>query len=107
MGWDRHAAVGAGRGDRLTQDKVKKKSEQVREKSCNQNPEHGPHIASPGVSKDEAETQDPNSGQNAEYQGGAAIREHGPCSVPLGSDRTDNQSGQQCAAHKDHSKKSN
>ncbi|MBB5341904.1 hypothetical protein [Tunturiibacter gelidoferens] len=34
-----HAAVGAGRGDRLTQDKVKKKSEQVRKQGCDQNPE--------------------------------------------------------------------
>jgi hypothetical protein len=78
MGWDRHATVGAGRGDRLTQDKVQKKSEQVRKKGCNQNPENGPHITSPSVRKHEAETQDPNSGQDAEYQGGAAIREHCP-----------------------------
>jgi hypothetical protein len=78
MGGDSPAAVGAGRGDGLAQDKVKKKSEQVREKSCNQNPEDGPHIAPPGVRKHEAETQNPNSGQDAEHQGSAAIREHGP-----------------------------
>jgi hypothetical protein len=70
--------VGADRRDRLTQDKVKKKSEQVRKQGCNENPENGPHIAPPSVCKHEAETQNPNSGQDAEHQGSAAIREHCP-----------------------------
>ncbi len=36
---DSRAAVGAGRGNRVTHDKVKKKSEQVRKQGCDQNPE--------------------------------------------------------------------
>jgi hypothetical protein len=36
---DSHAALGAGRGDRVTHDKVKKESEQVRKQGYDQNPE--------------------------------------------------------------------
>ena len=67
MVWNRQAAFGAGRGDRLTQDKVKKKSEQVRKQGSDQNPEDRPHIAPPGVRKNEPETQNPDSRHDAEH----------------------------------------
>ena len=63
---NRLAALGAGRGDGLTHDKVKKKSKQMRKQGRDENPEDWPHIAPPGVCKHEPETKKPDSGQHAE-----------------------------------------
>jgi hypothetical protein len=67
MVWDSHAAVGAGRGYRVTHDKVKKKSEQVRKQGCDENPQDWPHIAPPGVCKHKPEAQKPGSEPDAEH----------------------------------------
>jgi hypothetical protein len=67
MVWDSHTAVGAGRGNRVTHDKVKKKPEQVRKQGCDQKPEDWPHIAPPGVRIHEPDTQKPDSEQHTEH----------------------------------------
>jgi hypothetical protein len=72
------AALRAGRGDRLTHDKVKKKSEQMRKQGCDQNPENWPHIAPPSICKHEPETQKPDSEHDAEHKGSAAKCGHRP-----------------------------
>jgi hypothetical protein len=102
MVWDIHPAVGAGLGDRVTQDKVKKKSKQVMKQACDQNPEDCPHIATPGIRKHEPETQKPGSEHDADHEGSAAI--HGHCvqhCAPAGGLVCHNQPDKRCAAHKD------
>ncbi len=59
------AAMGADRGNRLTQNEVKKESEQMREEHGDQNPEERPHVPPPSVRKHEPKTQEPDTGEDA------------------------------------------
>jgi hypothetical protein len=67
------AAVDAGCGDRLTQDEVKKESEQMGEQGCDQHPENRSHIAPLCVYEHEPETQKPNSEESAKHESTAAV----------------------------------
>jgi len=100
--------VGATPRDRVTQDKVKKKSQQVREQSCDQNPEDCPHSAPTSVRKNETEAQKPDSENDPERERSAAIHGHCPQHSALVSGLVSrNQPNQQRAARQHWSPKLN